>query len=60
MKEKLRILTPFYVVLSMFRSVAILEGVYARYVNGNESSPNAKEIGNDVIPLAKATHSLIK
>ena len=44
----------------MFRSVAILEGVYARYVNGNESSPNAKEIGNDVVPLAKATYNLLK
>ena len=60
-ERKIKYFDPtFYVVLSMFRSVAILEGVYARYVNGNESSPNAKEIGNDVIPLAKATHSLIK
>ncbi|MBF96914.1 MAG: putative aminoglycoside phosphotransferase [Alphaproteobacteria bacterium MarineAlpha9_Bin4] len=50
----------FYLVLSMFRSVAILEGVFARYVNGNESSPNAKEIGKDVVPLAKATYNLIK
>ncbi|MEC8099807.1 MAG: phosphotransferase family protein [Pseudomonadota bacterium] len=50
----------FYVVLSMFRSVAILEGVYARYVNGNESSPSAKDIGNDVVPLAKTTYGLIK
>ena len=39
----------------MFRTIAILEGVYARYINGNESSPNAKDIGKDVEPLAKAT-----
>ena len=44
----------------MFRSIAILEGVYARYVNGNASSPNAKEIGADVEPLAKATFNIIK
>ena len=50
----------FYVILSMFRSIAILEGVYARYVNGNASSPNAKEIGEDVEPLAKATFNIIK
>ena len=40
--------------------ISILEGVYARYVNGNESSPNAKDIGNDVVPLAKATYDIIK
>ena len=50
----------FYVVLSLFRSISILEGVYARYVNGNESSPNAKDIGNDVVPLANATYAIIK
>jgi aminoglycoside phosphotransferase (APT) family kinase protein len=50
----------FYVVLSLFRSISILEGVYARYVNGNESSPNAKDIGKDVEPLAKATFNIIK
>ena len=49
----------FYVVLSMFRTIAILEGVYSRYINGNESSPNAKDIGRDVLPLAKATFNLI-
>ena len=58
--RKIKFFDPiFYVVLSMFRSVAILEGVYSRYVNGNESSPNAKDIGNDVVPLAKATYNLI-
>ena len=50
----------FYVVLSMFRSIAILEGVYSRYVKGIESSPNAKEIGNDVEPLAIATYEIIE
>ncbi|MDC3024568.1 phosphotransferase family protein [Alphaproteobacteria bacterium] len=49
----------FYVVLSMFRTIAILEGVYARYIHGNESSPNAKDIGSDVVPLAKATFNLL-
>ena len=58
--RKINIFNPkFYVVLSMFRTIAILEGVYSRYVNGNESSPNAKEIGEDVIPLAKATFNLL-
>ena len=50
----------FYIVLSMFRSISILEGVYSRYIKGNESSPDAKEIGNDVEPLAKATYEIIK
>ena len=59
--RKIKVFDPtFYLVLSMFRLIAILEGVYARYINGNESSPNAKEIGNDVVPLAKATYNLIK
>ena len=49
----------FYVVLSMFRSIAILEGVYARFVQGNESSSNASSIGKDVVPLAHATYNLI-
>ena len=50
----------FYVVLSLFRSISILEGVYARYINGNESSSTAKDIGKDVAPLAKATFEIIK
>ena len=50
----------FYIVLSLFRSISILEGVYSRYVNGNESSPNAKDIGKDVEPLANATFNIIK
>ena len=50
----------FYVVLSLFRSISILEGVYARFIHGNESSPNAKEIGRDVEPLAKATYEIVK
>ena len=61
---KIRSIKPFdptfYIVLSLFRSISILEGVYARYVNGNESSPNAKDIGNDVEPLAYATYNIIK
>ena len=50
----------FYVVLALFRSISILEGVYARFVNGNESSPTAKDIGKDVEPLANATFDIIK
>ena len=58
--RKIKVFDPtFYVVLSMFRTIAILEGVYSRYINGNESSPNAKDIGNDVVPLAKATFNLL-
>jgi len=59
--RKISIFDPtFYIVLSMFRTIAILEGVYARYINGNESSPNAKDIGKDVEPLAKATFKLLQ
>ena len=58
--RRIKVFDPtFYVVLSMFRTIAILEGVYSRYVNGNESSPNAKDIENDVVPLAKATFNLL-
>ena len=58
--RKIKVFDPtFYVVLSMFRTIAILEGVYSRYINGNESSSNAKDIGNDVVPLAKATFNLL-
>ena len=58
--RKIKVFDPtFYVVLSMFRTIAILEGVYSRYINGNESSANAKDIGNDVVPLAKATFNLL-
>lgn len=59
--RKVKVFDPtYYVVLSLFRNIAILEGVYARYINGNESSPNAKEIGKDVEPFAKATYNIIK
>ena len=43
----------YYVVFAMFRSAAILEGVYARGLLGNASSPNAKEIGSTSKPLAE-------
>ena len=59
--RKVKVFDPtYYVVLSLFRNIAILEGVYARYINGNESSPNAKDIGKDVEPFAKATYNIIK
>ena len=59
--RKVKVFDPtYYVVLSLFRNIAILEGVYARYINGNESSPNAKDIGKDVEPFAKATYKIIK
>ena len=59
--RKIKVFDPtYYVVLSLFRNIAILEGVYARYINGNESSPNAKDIGKDVEPFAKATYNIIK
>ncbi len=43
----------YYVVFSMFRSAAILEGVYARGISGNASSPNAEEVGSTSKPLAE-------
>jgi len=50
----------FYIAFSLFRSAAIVEGVYARGVAGNASSSDAKKYGDMVEPYAKRAWSLIE
>ena len=49
----------FYLVFSMFRLAAILQGVAKRAELGNASSPQAKARGELVIPLAQGAVALI-
>jgi hypothetical protein len=35
-------------VLSLFKLAAIVEGAYARFVNGDDDSPWARSLGDDV------------
>ena len=49
----------FYIVFSMFRLAAILQGVAKRAEQGNASSPEARAKGALVKPLAEAAVSLI-
>jgi aminoglycoside phosphotransferase (APT) family kinase protein len=49
----------FYIVFSMFRLAAILQGVLKRAEMGNASSPEAKARGALVVPLAQAAVKLI-
>jgi aminoglycoside phosphotransferase (APT) family kinase protein len=49
----------FYIVFSMFRLAAILQGVLKRAEMGNASSPEAKARGELVVPLAQAAVNLI-
>jgi len=50
----------FYIVFSMFRNVAILEGVLARGRAGNASSSLAEEKGALAKPIAKIAWDLVK
>ncbi len=50
----------FFVVFAMFRSAAILEGVYARSKKGNASSPDAAEVGIESKPLAENAWLILK
>ena len=49
----------FYIIFSMFRLAAILQGVAKRAELGNASSPEAKARGELVVPLAEAAVALI-
>jgi aminoglycoside phosphotransferase (APT) family kinase protein len=49
----------FYIVFSMFRLAAILQGVAKRAQQGNASSPEAMAKGAMVVPLADYAASLI-
>lgn len=42
----------FYLAFNLFRMAAILQGVYARALQGNASSSNAREEGAKAVPLA--------
>lgn len=42
----------FYMAFAMFRTVAILQGVYARALKGNASAENALEVGRFAATLA--------
>lgn len=50
---------PFYLAFSMFRLAAILQGVYARALQGNASSANALAVGARAAILATAGARLI-
>jgi len=43
----------FYFAFNLFRMAAILQGVYARSLQGNASSDQAKDMGAQVKPLAE-------
>ncbi len=45
---------------NMFRIAAIIQGVYARSLQGNASSPEAKKMGDQVQPLAALAWSFAK
>ncbi|XP_068160493.1 nephrocystin-3 [Antennarius striatus] len=48
----------FYLALSVFKLAGISQGVYARYLLGNASAPNAAVFGQCVEPLAKVALQL--
>jgi aminoglycoside phosphotransferase (APT) family kinase protein len=43
----------FYLAFAFFRFAAIAQGIYARYLGGNASAPNAREVGLLAAPLAE-------
>jgi aminoglycoside phosphotransferase (APT) family kinase protein len=42
----------FYLAFAFFRFAAIAQGIYARFLAGNASAPNAREVGLLAAPLA--------
>jgi aminoglycoside phosphotransferase (APT) family kinase protein len=50
---------PFYVAFSIFRLAAILQGVYARAIQGNASSANALTVGARAALLATTAAKLV-
>jgi aminoglycoside phosphotransferase (APT) family kinase protein len=44
---------PFFIAFSMFRSAAIVQGVYARALQNNAANSNAREIGLYAAPVAE-------
>jgi aminoglycoside phosphotransferase (APT) family kinase protein len=43
----------FYLAFSFYRFAAIAQGIYARFLAGNASAPNAREVGLLAAPLAE-------
>jgi aminoglycoside phosphotransferase (APT) family kinase protein len=43
----------FYLAFSFFRFAAIAQGIYARFLGGNASAPNAEQVGLMAAPLAE-------
>lgn len=50
----------FYMAFSLFRTAAIQQGVYARALQGNASSPTAQAFGESYRLVARAGHRLIE
>ena len=50
----------FYRSFAMFRSASILQGVYARALQGSASAANALEVGRVVWPLAETAWRLVE
>ena len=50
----------FYIVFSLFRSAAIVEGVYARGLAGNASSADAAKYGHLTRPQAERAWALVE
>lgn len=50
----------FYVVFSLFRLAAIVQGVYKRGLDGNASSPEAIELGEQPRHLSTAAWALVE
>lgn len=44
---------PFYLAFAFFRFAAIAQGIMARFLGGNASAPNAREVGMLTAPLAE-------
>lgn len=44
---------PFYLAFAFFRFAAIAQGIMFRFINGNASAPNAKQVGELATPLAE-------
>ena len=51
---------PFYIVLSLFRLAAIVQGVYYRGIHGNAPSPEAKERGDMCRDLSHIAWQLVE
>jgi aminoglycoside phosphotransferase (APT) family kinase protein len=49
---------PFFMAFSMFRSAAIVQGIYARALQNNAASSNALEIGLYAAPVAEIAWSI--